>query len=526
MDTSVNIAMPAITAAFQLGQRDIQWVVTCYMLAYGSLMLTCGKLGDLYGHRRILRTGLAICAVAFAICALATAYPMLLAGRMLQGVGIALAVSCAPALATALYPESGRTLGARRLRRHLRARHGARPVRRQSGWSRTWGWSGVFAFRMPLVLLALALSWLLPAGIAVRRGGAARGAPLRLARRGLLIVWIGALDAGVRRPARPRNPLAGASGMAALGARPRAGGLAALGVAAFAAFLWHEARCAEPIIRPSLFRSSRFAVLNGANLLINLANFSILLIVPYFLINAARLPIDHAGLVLAMSGAGMMVGSWVTGRIAGRVPPARLAFAGIVMTGLGLSDRAQWPPDAPPWVLAGTLLFQGFGVGLFQVAYNDSVIATLPVHDRGVAGSLTMMVRTLGIIGGATGLSALLKWRLDTAATSGLSGDGAFLLAFQETLTIAGVVIAGSPGPHPGTPAGVAMTHRISLLESISAYRLATNPHRPKVGTHAQRQDGHARRRGRSARTQTRRRLARGDGAQGHHHDGPDARTA
>ena len=49
-----------------------------------------------------------------------------------------------------------------------------------------------------------------------------------------------------------------------------------------------------------------------------------------------------------------------------------------------------------------------------------------------------MMVRTLGIIGGATGLSALLEWRLDMAAASGLHGDGAFLLAFQETLTIAG----------------------------------------------------------------------------------------
>ena len=439
MDTSVNIAMPAITAAFQLGQRDIQWIVTCYMLAYGALMLTCGKLGDLYGHRRILRTGLVICAAAFSICATATGYPMLLAGRMLQGVGIALAVSCAPALATALYPESVRTwvLGVYGAIFALGTALGPFVGSLLVG---TWGWSGVFAFRMPLVVLALALSWLLPAGLPTVAGLQRAAHPFDWPGAALLIVWIGALmlasagphDLDTFWPAHP-GWLPSGSVLSV--------GLAALGVAAFALFLWHEARCPEPIIRPSLFRSPRFAVLNGANLLINLANFSILLIVPYFLINAAHLRIDKAGMVMAMSGAGMMVGSWATGRLAQRIPPATLAFAGIAMTGLGLLTVAQWRPDASLWVLAGTLLFQGSGVGLFQVAYNDSVIATLPVHDRGVAGSLTMMVRTLGIIGGATGLSALLKWRLDTAMASGLRADSAFLSAFQETLSIAGIAL-------------------------------------------------------------------------------------
>ena len=437
MDTSVNIAMPSITAAFQLGQRDIQWVVTCYMLAYASLMLTCGKLGDLYGHRRILRAGLLVSAVAFSICALATAYPGLLVGRTLQGVGIALAVSCAPALATALYPDSGRTrvLG---IYGAIFALGTALGPFVGSLLVAAFGWSGVFAFRVPVVLLALALSWLLPAG--VPSGAAtARGAhPFDWTGAVLLILWISALMLACAGPhdlalAFPTLPEWVPNGTA-LG-----WSLAAFGCATLAAFLWHEARFAEPIIRPNLFRSDRFAVLNAANLLINIANFSILLIVPYFLINAAHLRIDRAGLVMAMSGVGMMLGSWLTGRIARSISAARLAFAGMVATSLGLLSVAQWRPDAPLWELAGTLLFQGFGVGLFQVAYNDSVIATLPAHDRGVAGSLTMMVRTLGIIGGATGLSALLQWRLDMAATSGLRGDDAFLLAFQETLTTAGI---------------------------------------------------------------------------------------
>ena len=60
---------------------------------------------------------------------------------------------------------------------------------------------------------------------------------------------------------------------------------------------------------------------------------------------------------------------------------------------------------------------------------------------RGVAGSLTMMVRTLGILGGATGLSALLKWGVDTGLADGLPQDQAFLMGFQQTLTIAGTTL-------------------------------------------------------------------------------------
>lgn len=441
MDTSVNIAMPSITAAFALGQRDIQWVVTCYMLAYASLMLTCGKLGDLFGHRRILRAGLVLCAVAFSICALATVYPILLAGRALQGVGIALAVSCAPALATSLYPESGRTwvLGIYGAIFALGTALGPFIGSLLVG---QWGWSAVFAFRAPLVVVALMLTALLPPGLPTR-AGESTSHPFDWTGAVLLVLWNSALMLAAAGPHNldgfwPARPEWVPSGPALSWTLAAVGGLGLL------LFLRHEAGFAEPIIRPGLFRSARFAVLNAANLLINLTNFSIMLIVPYFLINAAHLRIDRAGIILAMSGVGMMLGSWATGRLGGRIPAPRLAFAGTVVTGLGLLTVGQWTADMPEWRLASTLLAQGFGVGLFQVAYNDSVIATLPTQDRGVAGSLTMMVRTLGILGGATGLSALLKAGVDSGLAAGLAPEPAFLAAFQQTLTIAGsALIAG-----------------------------------------------------------------------------------
>src|SRR3954454_7846875 len=69
LDIAVNVALPAITAHFQLALSDVQWLIICYVLVYGSLMLVCGKLGDLFGHRLIFRVGMLISAAACAACA-------------------------------------------------------------------------------------------------------------------------------------------------------------------------------------------------------------------------------------------------------------------------------------------------------------------------------------------------------------------------------------------------------------------------------------------------------------------------
>lgn len=439
MDTSVNIAMPAITQAFALGQRDIQWVVTCYMLVNGALMLTCGKVGDLYGHRRVLQSGLVLCTAAFAACTLATTYPALLAGRALQGIGMALTLSCAPALVTSLYPAGQRTriLG---IYGAIFALGGALGPLVGSWMVAFMGWSGVFAFRAPLALTALALSATLPRSAAAP--GTLRRSDIAFDKFGalLLVVWMGALmlacagphDLTAAWPQRPEWLTDGA----------RLGWLlAGIGAAGLALFLWHETRLREPIIRPAVFKSLPFSVLNGLCLTVNLTNFSVLLLVPYFLRQGLFYPLDLSGLLLALAGTGAMVGSWTTGQLAQRFSVLGIAFTGAAITGVGLLLIAQWENGMQAWVVAATLLLQGFGMGLFQVAYNDSVIAALPVEDRGVAGSLTMMVRTLGILGGATGLSALLLHFTQAASMPGTSADTAYRIAFCQSLTTAGLVV-------------------------------------------------------------------------------------
>jgi MFS family permease len=109
LDSAVNAAFPAITAAFALDVAAIRWLVIAYMVAFSSLVMVSGRVADLFGHRRAFGAGLALAALAMLGCGLAPSYGWLLAARALQGVGIALVLGAGPALALSVYPASERT---------------------------------------------------------------------------------------------------------------------------------------------------------------------------------------------------------------------------------------------------------------------------------------------------------------------------------------------------------------------------------------------------------------------------------
>ena len=109
LDTAVNIAFPAITRGFDLAIGDIQWVVICYVLAYASLLLALGRIGDTIGYAVVYRAGLVCSTVAFLFVGYAPNYGAMLAFRCLQGIGAALVLSCGAALITSLYSEQQRS---------------------------------------------------------------------------------------------------------------------------------------------------------------------------------------------------------------------------------------------------------------------------------------------------------------------------------------------------------------------------------------------------------------------------------
>ena len=215
--------------------------------------------------------------------------------------------------------------------------------------------------------------------------------------------------------------------------------MAATVVAAYA-FVRRELSVARPIIDVRVFRDAGFALVNVANLLVNLSMFSVLLLLPFYLSRMAALSVPVAGLVLAAQPLGTMLVAPVAGRLAGRVPPARLILVGGLLAAAGLGWIGFVGRDPRIMPLAASMFANGVGVGLFQVAYFDIVTATLPRGDRGVAGSLAMVTRTLGVVAGATLLMLAFQSIGNHAAAAGADSTDAFLAGIGGSFRIAAAI--------------------------------------------------------------------------------------
>ena len=156
LDTSVNIAFPAITRGFQLSIGDIQWVVICYVLTYASLLLALGRIGDTVGHALVFRIGLIWSTVALLLVGWSPSFGAMLFFRCLQGIGAALVLSCGVALVISLHGEERRShaLGIYTMMLSVGLMLGPLVG---GALTSVWDWPSVFWFRIPIAVAALLL---------------------------------------------------------------------------------------------------------------------------------------------------------------------------------------------------------------------------------------------------------------------------------------------------------------------------------------------------------------------------------
>jgi len=211
-------------------------------------------------------------------------------------------------------------------------------------------------------------------------------------------------------------------------------------VSAGAGFVVRELRATPPIIELRCFRDADFALLNLAHMLLNLAGFAVMLLVPFYLDRVGGLTLPAVGGVLAASPVGIMLAAPLAGRWAGQVPPWRLALFGAAAMAAGQLLIGIVGAQPMLALLVGAMTIQGFGLGLFQVAYFEVATTLIPRQDRGVAGSLVMMTRTVGIVLGATVLMLVFQALRAAAAGAGATDPAAFIAAFQGTFRIAAAI--------------------------------------------------------------------------------------
>jgi MFS family permease len=377
LDAAVNIAFPAISAAFHVPATSIQWIVLTYMVTFAVALIPAGRLADRAGHARIFQGGLALTGGAHVLCGLAPAWTWLLGARVVQGLGAALLMGSAPALVTLSTDADrrGRALGRLGLAASLGAVVGPLAGGLLVG---ALGWRVVYLGRLPLVMLALGLARALP-GKSVSPGSARAdvGAPAAI------------------------PPVGSPDGLTDLRA---------------------------------------FVIANAAHLLAFVALFAVWLLVPYYLIDRRGFPAGLGGLLFTTGPLAQACAAPLGGRLADRGAGRWLAPLALALEGVGLWFTGRLDDVATPARIVVTLGLGGFGSGLFLVANMHYVMAALAPSRQGMAGSLVALMRTAGVVVGANVTTAVYAARLSAHAHLGESGaaSSAFTDAFSVAAAIAG----------------------------------------------------------------------------------------
>lgn len=431
MGSIVNVALPAMQESFGAGATGAQWIVNAYLLPLGALVLIGGALGDHYGRRRVFQAGLAIFTVACLLCALAPNFPILLAGRVLEGIGGALVAPTALAIiadgfsgaerrrAVGTWAAAGAAAGA------LSPVLGGLIVDGP-------GWRWTFAAVIPLALYAM-----LAAHRSVRESRADRGerAPLdwagaSLAAGGLLaLIWglIALPDRGATLPVTVAL-LAGAALLAA-----------------FVALEWSKGdRAMTPL---ALFAQSTFSGLSLLTFFLYMALGGLLVLLPYVLIRdigygaslagAAILPFPLIMGLLSRSAGGALVDRFGT---------RSLLTAGSLLVAAGFLLFARLPAEgAGYWRdIFPALVVLALGMAASVAPLTAAVLSSAGERYSGVASAVNNAIaRVAGLIatallglvllGSAQSLAAgFAQAALAGALLSILSAASAFLLVRAE----------------------------------------------------------------------------------------------
>lgn len=289
---------------------------------------------------------------------------------------------------------------------------------------RTTSWRSVYVFRVPVALLVLAVLVTVVPG---RRIVRASTTTLRTIDLGGALTVGAALAALLLALSRVHD--AGWSSPVV------AGGLV-LAVVLFVVWARIERRATDPVVDLGLLAEPSFALANALNLAANATMFAIWLLAPYYLVNVRGLSTVTGGLVLGMAPLATALSAPLAGRLDGRVSTGRLCTVGLALEAIGLGTVARVDQHTSLVLVGAAFALVGLGIGLFTVPNLSYVMGSIPRASQGVAGGLSQMMRTVGVVTGVTFASLYFDARQRHHGGT----DAAFVPAFRDVFVLAALV--------------------------------------------------------------------------------------
>jgi EmrB/QacA subfamily drug resistance transporter len=383
MASTVNIALPSLGRELSLDAVTLGWIATAYLLSSAALLVPFGRIADIYGRKKIFAWGIGIFTLSSLLCGLADSATMLIAWRVLQGIGGAMLAGTAVALLTTVFPanERGRVLGIIVAAAYLGISLG--PLL-GGVLTQHLGWRSIFFVGALLGSLVLGVAlWKLKGEW---RG--AKGQRFDFAGSVIYVLGLVALVYGFAL-------LEESSGIW-LGTGLILGGIVGLGV-----FVWWEMRVNSPVLDMSLFKNSRAFTFSNLAALINYsATYAVTFLMSFHLQYRPINPFDaqDAGLIMVAMPAVQAIFSPLTGRLSDRVEPRLMASAGMVLNTVGLTLFIFLNEETSLKFIIGNLILIGFGFALFVSPNTNAVMSCAPKTAYGVASATLATMRQVGMV--------------------------------------------------------------------------------------------------------------------------------
>ncbi|PSL53387.1 EmrB/QacA subfamily drug resistance transporter [Saccharothrix carnea] len=400
--TIVNTAAPDIMSGIDAGIDEVLWVLNGYLLAFASLLIVFGRVGDMVGPRAVFVAGLAVFTVASVLCGLAASPGLLIGARVLQGIGAAALTPQALTLISGIFPAErrGAAFGI------FTAVAGVAAVSGPTVGGlvvTSFGWQAVFLLNIPFGVLGVVLALKFVPDLRAGRPHRFDAVGVVLAT-GALLALVYALVEGQRHD---WGVITGVVSIPAV--------LVLSAVLAVAFVLW-ERRQREPLVPLDLFRDRNYSIATGITLISSFAVYGLLLV---FVIETQTL----LGMSPLMSGVTALpwtialsavapVGGRLADRIGGRIP----LTAGMALYAAGVLGVA-FVPDATstPATFVVPMLLVGFGMGLALAPATTEAMRGIPPERVGIASGVLNTARQTGAALGAAVVGAVLQNRLVAA---------------------------------------------------------------------------------------------------------------
>ncbi|MEL7670629.1 DHA2 family efflux MFS transporter permease subunit [Methanobacterium sp.] len=384
----VNVSLPTITAFFSTTIASSEWVITAYLINLLGFVLLFGRLGDFYGHERVYMAGLISFLATSILCSLSPSITYLIIFRSLQGIAAALMISVSLGIVKSAFPHSqtGKALGIYAVA--ISAGLAIGPA--IGGLIQTFfGWQTIFLVNIPMGITSFLLCYKVLTRDETK--------PVKLDVPGAILQYFCLFSVVYLLNDIQTSKLDNLTII-----------MAVVAVTTLMLFIWNEKRADDPLLDLEIFKNKTFSAFNLSLYFNYICMYMILFIMPFYLQKVLLCNPALTGVVLTVNPVVMMILAPVSGTLADRLGSRPLAIMGALISALAFYSMTSLTMFSNVFDVVWRLALLGIGAAIFQAPNNRAIMTVIPDKKKGLASSILVTMRNLGMVFGVSIAGILL----------------------------------------------------------------------------------------------------------------------